>query len=48
MVLIEADAMRMAMLANVEVTIPGLGKIMEDTFHHLGFLTHKGKVTLLL
>jgi len=38
----------MAMLANVKVTIPGLGKIMEDTFHHLGFLAHKGNVTLLM
>jgi hypothetical protein len=38
----------MASLANVEETTPGLGKIMEDTFHHLGFLAHKSKVTLLM
>jgi hypothetical protein len=47
-VLIKTDAMRMAMLADVEVTGPGLGKIMEDTFHYLGFLAHKSKVTLLM
>jgi hypothetical protein len=31
-VLIEAEAMRMAMLATVGETTPALGKIMEDTF----------------
>jgi hypothetical protein len=47
-VLIEADAMRIAMLAKVSETTPGLGKIMENTFYHLSFPAHKGKVTLLM
>ena len=40
--------MRMAMLAKVGETTLGLGKIMEDTFYHLGFLASKSKVTLLM
>jgi hypothetical protein len=47
-VLIEANAMRIAMLAKVSETTPGLGKIMENTFYHLSFPAHKGKVTLLM
>jgi hypothetical protein len=48
MVIIEAEAMRMPIFANVEVIIPGLGKIMEDTCNHLSFLAHKSKATLLM
>ncbi len=48
MILIEADAMRMAMLAKVRETTIGLGKIMEDTFYNLGFLAHKSKMSLLM
>jgi hypothetical protein len=40
--------MGIAMLAKVGETTPGFGKIMEDTFYHLGFLAYKSKVTPLM
>ena len=36
------------MLAKVGETTPGFGKMMEETFYHLGFPAHKSKVTLLM
>jgi hypothetical protein len=44
----KGEAMRIAMLTKVGVTIPGGGKIMEDTFYHLGFPTRESKKTFLM